>query len=508
MRTSTCQVIQKPKDPRPFLDHGQLNFSAHQVGWIVSAFFAITGISASIWLINKHLIFYSRPQEQRQIVRILFMVPIYSVASFGSYLFWNQSIYWELLRDCYEAFIIYSFFYLMLTCVAKKPGELKEFFRHVNIDKWMFPLGWVSYRPKSGMDFLWLMKWCILQYTVLRPSTTLIAVVTQYHGLYCLGSYNPKYSHVWMTTIVSISVSVAMFCIFQLFLVVKDRLKPYGMVLKLFSVKAIVFIIFWQGVAISAIAQFGFIHESEYWSVDQIEVGISAILTCLEMSIFGFLHIKAFSYLPYRATCVALLPPEGHTEFDNSIASSSRYQKTTRWSSIRDVLDLRDLFKEMFTGSKYLGRKLRGLNGELDRQDDFEVALDRPRRQTDIEKRDSLDDLIIQEEIEMVSSESRLMLEIEDRLRRVKEMGTEDFEVVESVFETGDDESYRYEERRLILNQSNELDHRLERYIRTQPSSQNRRSTFYPRGQDLPHQTNTQHFVLTPLHLDYNPSID
>lgn len=165
--------------------------------------------------------------------------------------------------------------------------------------------------------------------------------------------------------------------------------------------------------------------------MDKIEVGISAILTCFEMSIFGFVHIKAFSYLPYRAASAPISPPTGRPDFDPSGPNSFRYKRTSRASSMKDVLDLRDLCKEVASGSKYLSRKLQGLDGELDRHDDFEVALGKPRRSMIKEKTCSMTDYIVQEEMQMISSNNKVMEEIEDRLRRVKEMGTEDFEVVE-----------------------------------------------------------------------------
>lgn len=38
-------------------------------------------------LINKHLKFFYAPSQQRHIVRILFMVPVYAVTSFLSYFY-------------------------------------------------------------------------------------------------------------------------------------------------------------------------------------------------------------------------------------------------------------------------------------------------------------------------------------------------------------------------------------------------------------------------------------
>lgn len=52
-----------------------------------------------------HLRFYSSPREQRHIVRILFIVPIYALDSWLSLLFFTNDqyyVYFDTVRDCYE----------------------------------------------------------------------------------------------------------------------------------------------------------------------------------------------------------------------------------------------------------------------------------------------------------------------------------------------------------------------------------------------------------------------
>jgi Organic solute transporter Ostalpha len=55
--------------------------------------------------IYHHLRWYTNPQEQRWIVRILFIVPIYATYSWISLMFFNSEsvyIYFFTVRDCYE----------------------------------------------------------------------------------------------------------------------------------------------------------------------------------------------------------------------------------------------------------------------------------------------------------------------------------------------------------------------------------------------------------------------
>ena len=55
--------------------------------------------------IYLHLRYYSCPNEQRWIIRILFIVPIYSFTSWLSLMFFsndNYYVYFDSVRDCYE----------------------------------------------------------------------------------------------------------------------------------------------------------------------------------------------------------------------------------------------------------------------------------------------------------------------------------------------------------------------------------------------------------------------
>lgn len=67
--------------------------------------------------IYQHLRWYTNPQEQRWIVRILFIVPIYATYSWISLLFFNSEsvyVYFFTVRDCYEG-ELFSFSFGLVT---------------------------------------------------------------------------------------------------------------------------------------------------------------------------------------------------------------------------------------------------------------------------------------------------------------------------------------------------------------------------------------------------------
>ena len=85
------------------------------------------------------------------------MIPIYAVVSFLSYLYYKKAIYFEVLRDCYEAFAIASFFTLMCHYIAPSLHEQKEYFRNVEPKNWVWPIPWMQ-KCSGGEGKGWLRK--------------------------------------------------------------------------------------------------------------------------------------------------------------------------------------------------------------------------------------------------------------------------------------------------------------------------------------------------------------
>ena len=135
------------------------NMTFHHFGLILSAVFGLIAVLLSWWLIFKHATHYLKPWEQKQyvrkpqsmeaptdhvysIIRVLFMVPIYAIVSFLSYLFYRHAIYFEVIRDCYEAFAIASFFALLCHYIAPDLHNQKDYFRGVKPRPWVWPMTW------------------------------------------------------------------------------------------------------------------------------------------------------------------------------------------------------------------------------------------------------------------------------------------------------------------------------------------------------------------------------
>mmetsp|Transcript_1671 Transcript_1671/g.3715 ORF Transcript_1671/g.3715 Transcript_1671/m.3715 type:complete len:828 (-) Transcript_1671:157-2640(-) len=86
----------------------------HLILWNSAAAFVLIGFPISIYGIVMHLSNYNQPETQVYIVRILFMVPLFSIQSWLGLRFKDYSIYFEAIRDFYEAYVLYSFLQFLI----------------------------------------------------------------------------------------------------------------------------------------------------------------------------------------------------------------------------------------------------------------------------------------------------------------------------------------------------------------------------------------------------------
>ncbi|EJD08387.1 uncharacterized protein FOMMEDRAFT_164999 [Fomitiporia mediterranea MF3/22] len=93
--------------------------------------------------------------------------------------------------------------------------------------------------------------------------------------------------------------------------------------------------------------------KTPYMTADDINIGIGAILETVEMTIFAFLHIKAFSYKPYVQTPDPLLAKTAAFTQDDVV-------RTPRWRSLGHAFDFRETFRELWDGLMYIVRRSRG----------------------------------------------------------------------------------------------------------------------------------------------------
>jgi len=83
----------------------------------------LTATVLSAYLIRCHLKYMTMPAQQRRIIALLLLVPIYSISSLASISYPTGALYFDTLRDCYESYVIYSFLALLLCYIGESSKD-------------------------------------------------------------------------------------------------------------------------------------------------------------------------------------------------------------------------------------------------------------------------------------------------------------------------------------------------------------------------------------------------
>ncbi|CAN8002532.1 unnamed protein product [Ixodes hexagonus] len=297
----------------------------------ISGAFVWTALIITCHQIYQHLRFYTLPSEQRWIVRILFIVPIYAFDSWLSLLFFRENyyIYFNSVRDWYEAFVIYNFLSLCYEYLGGESNIMSEI-RGKPIQQ-SFWYGTCCLTGKTyTIGFLRFCKQATLQFCAVKPLMSVITLILQPFGKYSDGDWRPDSGYLYITIIYNISVSLALYGLVLFYFATKDLLAPFDPVWKFCTVKSVIFLSFWQGVLLAVLEKAGLISaiyaasgapaDPAVASAGTVSAAYQNFLICVEM-FFASLALKyAFPYRVYIGGCRA--DAQGRSVTMQSISSS------------------------------------------------------------------------------------------------------------------------------------------------------------------------------------------
>ncbi|XP_069600143.1 transmembrane protein 184C [Ranitomeya imitator] len=269
--------------------------------WFIAGIFVLMTIPISLWGILQHLVHYTQPELQKPIIRILWMVPIYSVDSWIALKYPDIAIYVDTCRECYEAYVIYNFMIFLFNYLTNRCPNLALVLEAKDQQRHLPPLCCFPPWP-MGDVLLFRCKLGVLQYTVVRPVTTIIALVCQLTGIYGEGDFNLKNAWTYLVIINNASQLFAMYCLVLFYKVLKEELNPIQPVGKFLCVKMVVFVSFWQAVLIALMVKVGIISDKHTWewkNVKDVATGLQDFVICVEMFLAAIAHHFSFSYKPY-----------------------------------------------------------------------------------------------------------------------------------------------------------------------------------------------------------------
>ncbi|EXC35621.1 hypothetical protein L484_000780 [Morus notabilis] len=281
-----------------------------QPGLIIAGCFVVVAFSLSIFLILQHLRSYTNPAEQKWIVAVVFMVPVYATESIIS--LWNPklSLACDILRNCYEAFALYSFGSYLVACLGgessviellenqskkqlSKPLLEEEGENRIEQHKSLWNL---FFRPYViGKDLMTIEKFGLVQYMILKTLCAFLAFLLEIFGVYGDGEFKWYYGYPYMAVVLNFSQMWALYCLVQFYNVTHERLQCIKPLAKFISFKAIVFATWWQGLGIALLHEFGVIPKE-----GKLQTALQDFLICIEMAIAAVAHVFVFSAEPYH----------------------------------------------------------------------------------------------------------------------------------------------------------------------------------------------------------------
>lgn len=229
------------------------------------------------------------------------MVPIYSLDSWIALKYPSIAIYVDTCRECYEAYVIYNFMTFLLNYLENQYPNLVMMLEVQEQQEHLPPLCCCPPWP-MGEVLLLRCKLGVLQYTVVRPVTTVIALICQLCGVYDEGNFSSKNAWTYLVIFNNMSQLFAMYCLVLFYRALREELSPIHPVGKFLCVKMVVFVSFWQAVFIAILVKVGVISENHTWdwkSVEAVATGLQDFIICVEMFLAAIAHHFSFTYKPY-----------------------------------------------------------------------------------------------------------------------------------------------------------------------------------------------------------------
>ncbi|XP_063201043.1 transmembrane protein 184A isoform X2 [Chroicocephalus ridibundus] len=288
-------------------EDGQQLFLTTTAAQVISGIFVWSALIVTFHQIYTHLRNYTIPKEQRYIIRILFIVPVYAFDSWLSLLLLGSHqyyVYFDSVRDCYEAFVIYSFLSLCFEYLGGESTIMAEIRGKPIVSSCFYGtccLQGMSY----SIGFLRFCKQATLQFCIVKPLMAIVTIILQAFGKYHDGDFNVHSGYLYITIIYNFSVSLALYALFLFYFATMDLLRPFEPVLKFITIKAVIFLSFWQGTLLAILEKCGVIPEVQI--IDGKEVGAGTVaagyqnfIICIEMFFASIALRYAFTCQVYR----------------------------------------------------------------------------------------------------------------------------------------------------------------------------------------------------------------
>lgn len=340
---------------------GETNFVKFQL----AGTFMLLACLCSGWHLGQHRTNLKNIEAQKRVMAILWMVPIYSVTSWMSLVSEIAAPYAGAVRDCYEAYAIYTFVALLVAVMEDGKGlsalveRLSEQVRSEIQDEQEaiksetepparhllppFPCGYARSKPYSiASTWIFQCKLLAMQFVLLNP---LLAVSPLILGMFGVnvnapstnvdGSINWYSLQLWCAILQNVSICVAFWGLWVFYHGTIQELEWCNPWPKFLCIKGIVFMTYYQAIVIDILSAMGSFSMSAANSYQNL-------LICIEMFLFAIAHVYIFPVdeweQGYKEKREALKKEEKRIRFGDTFAMPEFF------SDVRQIVTVEDFY--------------------------------------------------------------------------------------------------------------------------------------------------------------------
>jgi len=233
------------------------------------------------------------------------MAPIYSVTSWLSLVFSPVAGYLSLIKDCYEAYAIYTFFAFLIAVLGKGNRNAVVALLAQHSEHLQEPVGFLCFTKdeyespyRLALTIINQCQFFCMQFVLLKPfiGITMLVLEKMYIGNNVLDYRSPL---LYLTIIENFSIALAFYGLLKFYHAIQDELQWCNPWPKFLTIKGVVFLTFWQGLAITIL--YRIVHKDDEISADtsserSFQQDAQNFLITVEMLIASLAHFYVFPH--------------------------------------------------------------------------------------------------------------------------------------------------------------------------------------------------------------------
>lgn len=286
--------------------------------------FTLLGCLICLYHMTQHLRNFYKPDVQRRVMAVIWMVPMYDITSWLSLVFPSIEMVLGAIRDFYEAYAVYTFIALLIAVIEDGKGlqgmikllieqiveerrQVAEYNPEIHKIKPVehirppIPCGYVYHKPFTvATQWLWQCKLLVMQFVFFKPLlSSLPFIITvcgiDYHNetillngtLNSVSDINWNAPKLYVTILQNLSVALAFYGLLSFYHGTEKDLAWIDPWPKFLCIKGVVFMTFWQNASLQVMSTFGFVDA-------KAATQIQNLLICLEMLLASIAHVYIF----------------------------------------------------------------------------------------------------------------------------------------------------------------------------------------------------------------------